>query len=60
MARLVASLVLVASPCVVSFLRTVDEQAISYPQAARIVLVLYRHKMISAELFGGGKDNIHA
>jgi len=59
-ARLAASLVLVACPCVVSFLRVIDEQAISYPQAARTILVPYRHKMISAELFGGGEDNIRA
>ncbi len=60
MARLVAPLVLVACLCVVSFLRTIDEQAISYLQAARIVLALYHRKMILAELFRGGKDNIHA
>ena len=60
MVRLVAPLILVACPCVVSFLRTIDEQAISYPQAARTVLVPYRLKMISAELFGGGEDNIRA
>ena len=60
MARLMAPLVLVARPCVGSFLRAVDEQAISYPQAARTILVLYRHKMISVDLFGGGEDNIRA
>lgn len=60
MARLMAPLVLVAVPCVVSFLRAIDEQAISYPQAAHTIPVLYHQKMISAELFGGGKDNICA
>jgi len=59
-ARLAAPLVLVAYPCVGSFLRAVDEQAISYPPAARTILVLCHHKMISAELLGGGEDNIRA
>ena len=60
MARLAAPLVLVACPCVVTFLRAIDKQAISYPPAARTILVLYHNKMISAELFGGGEDNIRA
>ena len=60
MASLVAPLVLVACPSVASFPRAVYEQALSYPQATRTILVLYRHKMISVELFGGGEDNIRA
>jgi hypothetical protein len=59
-ARLVAPLVLVACPSVVSFPRAVYKQAISYPQATRTILVLYCHKMISVELFGGVENNIRA
>ena len=56
MASLVAPLVLVACPSVVSFLPAVYEQAISYPQAARTILVPYSHEMILSGLFGGGED----
>jgi len=59
-AGLVAPLVLVAHPCVGPFPPAVCEQAVSYPQVTRTILVLYRHEMISLELFGGGEDNIRA
>ena len=60
MASLVAPLVLVACPSVVSFPCAVYEQAVSYPQATRTILVPYGHKMVLSGLFGGEEDNIRA
>ena len=60
MASLAASLVLVGHPSVASLPRAVYEQAVSYPQATRTILVPYGHKMILSGLFGGEEDNIRA
>jgi hypothetical protein len=55
-----APLALVARPDVVSFLRAVYEQEISYLQTARTIPVPCGRKMILSGLFGGGEDNIRA
>jgi len=55
-----APFALVARPGVVSFPRAVYEQAVSYLQTARIILVPYGRKMILSGLFGEGEDNIRA
>jgi len=52
--------VLVACPGVVSFPHAAYEQAVSYLQATRTILVPCGHKMILVGLVGGGEDNIRA
>jgi hypothetical protein len=55
-----APLALVARPGVVSFPSAAYEQAVSYLQTTRTILVPCGRKMILVGLFGGGEDNIRA
>jgi hypothetical protein len=55
-----APLALIAHPAVVSFPRAVYEQAVSYLQTTRTILVPCGRKMVLSGLFGGGEDNIRA
>lgn len=55
-----APLALVARPRILSFPRAVYEQAVSYLQTTRTILVPCGVKMILSGLFVDGKVNIYA